>query len=96
MELKERQTDSTAEASQVVRQHGDSQTAFRQALQGPRIGRPSVANWQLLTTRVRGSLTHAEVESFCDAVRIYPTKARVAVSWSASLADRGRKHGSEG
>ncbi|KAG5974255.1 hypothetical protein E4U58_003401 [Claviceps cyperi] len=66
------------ELSQVVRQQGDSQAAFRQALQGLRIGRPSVADCQLLTTRVRGSLTHAEAESFRDAVHIYPTTARVA------------------
>ncbi|KAG5930874.1 hypothetical protein E4U60_006721 [Claviceps pazoutovae] len=56
----------------------DSQAVFRQALQGLRIGRPSVADWHLLTTRVRGSLAHAEAESFRDAVHIYPTKARVA------------------
>ncbi|KAG6238494.1 hypothetical protein E4U24_007136, partial [Claviceps purpurea] len=65
---------TTVELSQVVRQQRDSQAAFRQALQGLRI----VADWQLLTTRVRASLTHADAESFRDAVHIYPTKARVA------------------
>jgi ATP-dependent DNA helicase PIF1 len=47
------------------------------ALEGLRGNRPSVDNWRLLCTRLQANLGQREVDSFDNAVRIYPTNAQV-------------------
>jgi ATP-dependent DNA helicase PIF1 len=59
----------------IQRQSGDNQAAFRQALLELREVRVSAQSWELLSSRY---LSQDEQRGFADAVRIYPTKERVA------------------
>jgi ATP-dependent DNA helicase PIF1 len=61
----------------VQRQFGDDQAAFRQALLELREAKVSAQSWKLLSSRCAVMLSQHEQKSFIDAVRIYPTKARV-------------------
>ncbi|KAF5578398.1 ATP-dependent DNA helicase PIF1 [Fusarium pseudoanthophilum] len=69
--------DKTVELKQIVRQQGDEQAPFRDALQGLRRGRPTVQHWRLLSSRVKSKLTEEEVATFDDALRIFPTNLQV-------------------
>jgi ATP-dependent DNA helicase PIF1 len=71
------QFNKTVVLRQVVRQQGNDQAAFRVALEGLRSCCPSVDNWQVLCTRVQSALSIAEVKSFDEAIRIFPTNAQV-------------------
>jgi hypothetical protein len=61
----------------VQRQQGEDQAPFRRALEELRKADVSVPSWQLLTSRCSVKLSPEEVDSFGDALRIYPTKAQV-------------------
>ncbi|KAF5711868.1 ATP-dependent DNA helicase PIF1 [Fusarium mundagurra] len=69
--------EQSVELKQVVRQQGDDQAAFRDALQGLRSRRPTAEHWRLLSSRVQSKLTEDEIATFDNAVRIYPTNAQV-------------------
>jgi len=69
--------DKTIELSVVHRQQGPEQAAFRDALEGLRNNNPTRAHWELLASRVQARLTPEEVDSFRDALRIYPFNAQV-------------------
>lgn len=71
------QFNETVILQQIVRQKGDGQAAFRDALNSLRHGRPSVEHWRLLCSRVQAQLSIEEVASFDDAVRIYTTNQQV-------------------
>jgi hypothetical protein len=62
----------------IQRQSGDDQAAFRQALLELREARVSAQSWELLSSRCAVNLSQGEQRGFADAVRIYPTKERVA------------------
>jgi len=69
--------DKTIELKQVVRQQGDEQASFRDALDGLRFNNPTVAHWELLSSRLQMHLSPEEVKTFDSALRIYPTNDRV-------------------
>lgn len=71
------QFTKTIELKQVLRQAGDDQAAFRAALEGLRNNTCTTAHWQTLSSRVQSILDQAEVDSFGEAIRIYPTRAQV-------------------
>ncbi|KPM39851.1 hypothetical protein AK830_g6688 [Neonectria ditissima] len=62
---------------QVVRQAGDDQADFRNALQSLRNNTSTQPHWQLLCTRFQALLPITEVAAFDDAPRIYYTNAQV-------------------
>jgi ATP-dependent DNA helicase PIF1 len=43
----------TIKMDRIMRQQGDEQAAFRVALSNIRIGKPTISDWQLLTTRIK-------------------------------------------
>ncbi|EAQ93098.1 predicted protein [Chaetomium globosum CBS 148.51] len=59
------------------RQQGEDQAPFRRALEELRIADVSVSSWELLSSRRSVKLSPEEVDSFADALRIYPTKGQV-------------------
>ena len=65
------------ELKQVVRQQGDDQAAFSEALNGLRQNNPTIEQWRLLSSRVQSTLPAEEVASFDGALRIYPLNSRV-------------------
>lgn len=65
------------ELKAVVRQRGEAQAGFREALDGLRNSNPTVDHWPLLSTRIQAALPLAEVETFKDALRIFPTNGAV-------------------
>ncbi|KAF6820018.1 hypothetical protein CSOJ01_01086 [Colletotrichum sojae] len=69
--------DKTIELDTIVRQQGDSQAAFRAALDQLRTSTVTVDTWRLLCTRARAMLRPQEVQQFDDALRIYFTNAEV-------------------
>lgn len=71
------QFNQTVELTVVQRQQGDEQAPFRKALEGLRKNNPSLEDWALLCTRIRSRLTLEDVESFANAIRIYPTNELV-------------------
>ncbi|KAG6155745.1 hypothetical protein E4U37_000932, partial [Claviceps purpurea] len=58
---------------QVVRQAGDSQKPFRDALAALRDGNPTPEHFHLLCTRIQNRLPPSDVIGFKDALRIYRT-----------------------
>lgn len=74
-----RQFDKTVILTQIVRQQGEDEEsrAFRGILQSLRTGILAVDQWRKLVERVQSNLSAAEVQSFYDALRIFPTKAGV-------------------
>ena len=50
---------------------------FKETLEHLRVGKCTVEDWILLSTRLQATLPAAEVESFKDALRIYSTKSEV-------------------
>ncbi|KAG6259095.1 hypothetical protein E4U24_007768 [Claviceps purpurea] len=62
---------------QVVRQAGDSQKPFRDALAALRDGNPTPEHFHLLCTRIQNRLPPSDVIGFKDALRIYRTNAQV-------------------
>jgi hypothetical protein len=61
----------------IQRQQGEDQAPFRRALEELRKTEVSIPSWELLTSRCSVKLSPDEVESFGDALRIYPTKSQV-------------------
>ena len=47
-----RALNRTVELKEVVRQQGDAQAGFRDALEGLRYNNPTIQQWRLLSTRV--------------------------------------------
>jgi hypothetical protein len=72
-----RSFDKSVFLTTIQRQQGEDQAAFRRALEELRKGDVSVPSWELLTSRCSVKLPPDEVDGFADALRIYPTKARV-------------------
>jgi hypothetical protein len=69
--------DKSVFLTTVQRQQGEDQAPFRRALEELRKADVSVPSWELLTSRCSVKLPPEEVDSFGDALRIYPTKAQV-------------------
>jgi len=69
--------DESVFLTAVQRQQGEDQAPFRHALEELRKADVSVPSWQLLTSRCSVTISPEEVDSFGDALRIYPTKAQV-------------------
>lgn len=69
--------DKSVFLTTVQRQQGDDQAPFRQALEELRRAKVSVPSWELLTSRCSVKLSPEEIDSFADALRIYPVKAQV-------------------
>ncbi|EAQ87519.1 hypothetical protein CHGG_04138 [Chaetomium globosum CBS 148.51] len=61
----------------IQRQLGKDQAPFRRTLKELRKADVSVPSWELLASRCSVKLSPEEVDSFADALRIYPTKAQV-------------------
>lgn len=61
----------------IQRQLGEDQAPFRRALEELRKADVSVPSWELLASRCSVKLSPEEVDSFADALRIYPTKGQV-------------------
>ncbi|KAF3055703.1 ATP-dependent DNA helicase PIF1 [Daldinia childiae] len=61
----------------ILRQQGEKQAAFRQALQELRVAKTTTASWELLASRCAVKLPPEEVERFAKAPRIYPLKKQV-------------------
>ncbi|KFG81452.1 ATP-dependent DNA helicase PIF1 [Metarhizium anisopliae] len=76
-----RPLDTTVRLTQLMRQDGDDEETlkFRRALEELRVYQVSQQSWQLLNTRVQNELTHNEVESFKDALRLYFRREEVRV-----------------
>jgi ATP-dependent DNA helicase PIF1 len=60
---------------------------FRRALEELRVYQVSQQSWQLLNTRVQNQLTHDEVESFDDALRLYFRREEVRIYNHRRLRD---------
>lgn len=71
------QFSKSIELTQIVRQSGEDQKAFREALDGLRNNNPTIAHWRTLSSRVQTVLSQEEVRSFDDAVRVYAKNAQV-------------------
>jgi hypothetical protein len=69
--------NKTVELKQVIRQQGDDQATFREALDGLRFNNPTAAHWGLLSSRLQMNLSPEEVKTFDSALRIYPTNHQV-------------------
>ena len=69
--------DKSVFLTTVQRQQGQDQAPFRQALEELRRAKVSVPSWELLTSRCSVKLSPEEVDSFANALRIYPVKAQV-------------------
>jgi len=69
--------DESVFLTAVQRQQGEDQAPFRHALEELRKADVSVPSWQLLTSRCSVTISPEELDSFGDALRIYPTKAQV-------------------
>ncbi|CAN0505983.1 unnamed protein product [Laminaria digitata] len=69
------------ELTEVRRQTGPEQAAFRQALLGVAQGVATEAHWNLLGTRMRSNVPLQHARSFEDAVHIFPTNA-LADTWN--------------
>jgi ATP-dependent DNA helicase PIF1 len=67
----------TVELKEVVRQQGEDQASFREALDGLRFNNPTAAHWELLSSRLQMHLTPEEIKTFDSALRIYPTNKQV-------------------
>jgi hypothetical protein len=61
----------------IQRQQGEEQAPFRRALEELRKADVSVTSWELLTSRCSVKLSPHEVDSFNNALRVYPTRAQV-------------------
>ncbi|EAQ83491.1 hypothetical protein CHGG_09895 [Chaetomium globosum CBS 148.51] len=69
--------DKSVFLTTIQRQQGEDQAPFRRALEELRKADVSVPSWELLASRCSVKLSPEEVDSFADALRIYPTKAQV-------------------
>ncbi|CAM9738741.1 unnamed protein product, partial [Laminaria digitata] len=69
------------ELTEVRRQTGPEQAAFRQALLGVAQGVAIETHWNLLGTRMRSNVPLQHARSFEDAVHIFPTNA-LADTWN--------------
>ena len=69
--------DKSVFLTTIQRQQGEDQAPFRRALEELREADVSVPSWELLASRCSVKLSPEEVDSFADALRIYPTKAQV-------------------
>ncbi|KAI2615089.1 hypothetical protein GGR54DRAFT_308231 [Hypoxylon sp. NC1633] len=67
----------TLRLTTVVRQQGDDQRPFRDALEHVRTMSCTHDDWTLLSSRCRLRLSHEDVRRFDDAVRVYYTNAEV-------------------
>jgi ATP-dependent DNA helicase PIF1 len=84
-----RALDTTVRLTQLMRQDGDDEETlrFRRALEELRVYQVSQQSWQLLNTRVQNQLTHDEVESFDDALRLYFRREEVRLYNHRRLRD---------
>ena len=69
--------DKSVFLTTIQRQQGEDQAPFRQASEELRKADVSVPSWELLASRCSVKLSPEEVDSFADALRIYPTKTQV-------------------
>jgi hypothetical protein len=69
--------DKSVFLTTIQRQQGEDQAPFRRALEELRKADVSVPSWELLASRCSVKLSPEEVDSFADALRIYPTKTQV-------------------
>lgn len=67
----------TIELIRLMRQQGNAQSVFRQALEGLRSNTLTYDNWQVLATRVGSVLPTYERHLFDDATRIYFTNGSI-------------------
>jgi ATP-dependent DNA helicase PIF1 len=83
--------DRTVELDLVMRQQGDDseQQMFRDTLEGLRNNNVTQDHWRLLSTRVRGNLSAAEVAMFNNALRIYGKKKDVNTYNHEKMRDLG-------
>ena len=73
--------NACVELTDVMRQMGPAQTAFRRALLSVAEGRPTTENYNALATRMRSAVTPEEVRIFDDAVHLFPTTT-AADTWN--------------
>jgi ATP-dependent DNA helicase PIF1 len=71
------QFTQTIELTTTVRQAGDDQAGFRDALDGLRNNCPTRAHWETLRVRAQSALPLDVFRRFDDAVRIYPANGMV-------------------
>lgn len=69
------------ELTEVMRQAGDAQAAFRRALLAVAEGRALKEHFDLLATRMRSQVPEAEQATFHDAVHLFPTNVE-AEDWN--------------
>ena len=68
--------NAAVELTEVMRQLGPEQAAFRDALLAVAEGRATRVHYDLFKTRMRSQLSDTELDSFLDAVHLFPTNQK--------------------